>query len=167
MASPASQSIDALIEPLLPHLRRFAFGLCRNPEDADDLVQDCVARAIGRWHLRRHDGNLKGWLFAILYNEFVNGRRRIARRSAIASLREAEDEPQAAAAQEDHLYLRDVMGAIARLPEDQRTVLLLIAVEDLSYAETAEALGVPLGTIMSRLSRAREKLRRLLDGAGP
>src|SRR5579884_806951 len=97
---------DAQIEPLIPALRRFAWGLCRDPHDADDLVQDCVERALSRWHLRRSDGNLRAWLFTILYNEFINGRRRSARRGPMASIDDLTVEPSVVEDQEQNLHVR-------------------------------------------------------------
>lgn len=152
------------IEQFIPALRRFAWGLCRDSHDADDLVQDCVERALSRWHLRRPDGNLRAWLFTILYNEFISGRRRVARRGPVTSIDDLPFEPGAAEDQEQSLYVKDVMDGIDRLPPDHRAVILLVGVEDFSYEDAARALGVPIGTVMSRLSRARERLRGLLDG---
>lgn len=152
------------IEQYIPALRRFAWGLCRDSHDADDLVQDCVERALSRWHLRRPDGNLRAWLFTILYNEFVSGRRRVTRRGPVASIDDLPFEPGVAEDQEQSLYVKDVMDGIDKLPPDHRAVILLVGVEDFSYEDAARALGVPIGTVMSRLSRARERLRGLLDG---
>jgi RNA polymerase sigma-70 factor (ECF subfamily) len=153
---------EKLIEPFIGPLRRFAMGLCHDPHLADDLVQDCLERAISRWHLRNEDGNLKAWLFTILHNEFIDGRRRLARRGAAASLDEMAIEPSVLADQEDAIRVQDVMGAVDRLAEDHRALILLIGVEELSYEEAATVLGIPIGTVMSRLSRARAKLRQHL-----
>jgi RNA polymerase sigma factor (sigma-70 family) len=154
---------DASIELLIPALRRFALGLCRDSHDADDLVQDCIERALSRWHLRRFDGNLRAWLFTILYNEFINGRRRMARRGPSTPIDDLAVEPGVDEEQEHNLHVRDVMDRIDRLPEDHKAVILLVGVEDLSYDEAARVLGVPIGTVMSRLSRARERLRTMLS----
>jgi RNA polymerase sigma factor (sigma-70 family) len=158
---------DVQIEQLIPALRRFAWGLCRDPNDADDLVQDCVERALSRWHLRRPDGNLRAWLFTILYNEFINGRRRLARRGPVASIDDLPMEPGVQEDQEQNLHVKDVMDGIDKLPPDHRAVILLVGAEDLSYEEAARVLGVPIGTVMSRLSRARERLRGLLNHDPP
>lgn len=158
---------DIQIEQLIPALRRFAWGLCRDPHDADDLVQDCIERALSRWHLRRPDGNLRAWLFTILYNEFINGRRRLMRRGSMTSIDELMTEPSIQEDQEQNLHVKDVMDGIGRLPADHRAVLLLVGTEDLSYEEAARVLGVPIGTVMSRLSRARERLRGLLNHDPP
>jgi RNA polymerase sigma-70 factor (ECF subfamily) len=158
--------VAALIEPHIPALRRYAWALLRDDHAADDLVQDCLERALSRWHLRRRDGNLRAWLFAILHNRFISDRRRDARRGIAAPL---EDGPEAASASdaESGVARRDLLDGLALLPEDQRAVVLLVAVEDLSYEEAARALGIPIGTVMSRLSRGRDKLRRYLEGERP
>ena len=159
-----------LIEPHIPALRRFAWALLRDGAAADDLVQDCLERAISRWHLRRHEGSPKAWLFAILHNLFVSGRRGAVRRGPALPLdEEGEDgpalaDPTASAMAEDRLVWRDALAALEALPEEQRAVLLLVGVEDFSYEAAARLTGVPIGTVMSRLSRGRERLRRLLDG---
>ncbi len=154
---------EKLIEPFIGPLRRFAMGLCHDPHLADDLVQDTLERAISRWHLRNEDGNLKAWLFTILHNEFIDGRRRIARRGTNASIDDLVIEPQVLADQEDNIRVKDVMAAIDRLAEDHRALILLIGVEELSYEECAKVLNIPIGTVMSRLSRARAKLRQHLE----
>jgi len=158
---------EALIEPFIGPLRRFAMGLCHDSHLADDLVQDCLERAISRWHLRNEDGNLKAWLFTILHNEFIDNRRRLARRGVDSPLDELVIEPSTIADQEDNLRVQDVMAAVDRLGEDHRALILLIGVEELSYEEAAAVLNIPIGTVMSRLSRARTKLRQfLLEGPG-
>jgi RNA polymerase sigma factor (sigma-70 family) len=153
------------VEPLIPALRRYARSLLRDRAGADDLVQDCLERAIGRWSQRR-DGEVRSWLFAILHNLAIDRFRRAATRGKHIPIDDAnESDFGEAAAQEQKLIYRDVMSKLALLPEDQRAVLLLVAVEDLSYAEAAKVLGIPVGTVMSRLSRARERLQREIEGA--
>jgi RNA polymerase sigma-70 factor (ECF subfamily) len=156
-----------LIEPHIPGLRRFACALLRGDRHgADDLVQDCLERALSRWHLRRAEGNVRGWLYTILYNRFLSDQHRRRRRGihdALLEVAEAEL-PGVEGGQDSALAYRDLLRAFAALPEEQRSVLVLIAVEDLSYEEAARVLGVPVGTIMSRLSRGRERLRRLMNG---
>ncbi|MBR0644528.1 RNA polymerase sigma factor [Plastoroseomonas hellenica] len=163
------RALAALIEPHIPALRRFAWALLRDTAAADDLVQDCLERAISRWHLRRPERDAKPWLFAILHNLHRSGRRSAARRGATLSLDErgladAVADPAAADAAEQRLIWRDALAALDSLTEEQRVVLLLIGVEDFSYEAAARLLDVPIGTVMSRLSRGRERLRRLLDG---
>jgi RNA polymerase sigma-70 factor, ECF subfamily len=155
----------ALIEAQIPGLRRFATSLLRGDrERADDLVQDTLERALSRWHLRRAGGNLRGWLYAILYNRFLSDQQRLRRRGPHGALSEDSEIPGVAGGQDSALEHRDLLRAFSTLPEEQRSVLLLIAVEDLSYEEAAQVLGVPIGTVMSRLSRARERLRQRMDG---
>ncbi|HEY1258431.1 MAG TPA: sigma-70 family RNA polymerase sigma factor [Stellaceae bacterium] len=154
-----------LIEPYIPGLRRFANALLRGDrERADDLVQDSLERALSRWHLRQKEGSLRGWLYTILYNRFLSDQRHRARRGIHNTLTEAvEAELLISGGQDSALAHRDLVRAFATLPEEQRAVLLLVAVEDLSYQEAARVLGVPTGTVMSRLSRGRDRLRQYLD----
>jgi RNA polymerase sigma-70 factor (ECF subfamily) len=157
----------ALIEAHIPGLRRFACALLRGDrEGADDLVQDCLERALSRWHLRRAEGGLRGWLYTILYNRFLSDQQRRKRRGVHDALTEAIEAelPPIKGGQDEALEHRDLLRAFAALPEEQRSVLLLVGVEDLSYDEAARVLGVPIGTVMSRLSRGRERLRRFLNG---
>jgi RNA polymerase sigma-70 factor (ECF subfamily) len=145
-------------------LRRFAQALLRGDrERADDLVQDTLERALSSWRRRRVEGEMRGWLYTILYNRFLSDQERRKRRSAYDALTElVEDElPGVEGGQHSALEYRDFLRAFATLPAEQRSVLFLIAVEDLSYEEAARVLGVPIGTVMSRLSRGRERLRRL------
>ncbi|WP_454618322.1 sigma-70 family RNA polymerase sigma factor [Bradyrhizobium cenepequi] len=153
------------VEPLIPALRRYARALMRDRASADDLVQDCLERAVSRWHQRR-DGSVRAWLFTILHNLAADQFRQMASRGRHVPIEEAgESEFGGAASQEHRLIYQDVLNRLARLPEEQRSVLLLVAVEDLSYAEAAKVLNIPVGTVMSRLSRARERLQQELDGA--
>ena len=150
-----------LIEPHIPALRRYAFALLRDRDRADDLVQDTLERALSRWLLRRADGDVRAWLFTILRNLHVS-RWRSERRRGTVDLDEAAL-PGIAARQEAALEVHDVLLAIDQLPEEQKSLLLLVGVEDLSYEAAARVLGLPLGTVMSRLSRARQKLRTVLE----
>ena len=154
------------VEPLIPALRRYARALVRNRAAADDLVQDCLERAVSRWHQRR-DADARSWLFTILHNLAINQFRRAAARGKHVTIDETnEDNFGQDAVQEQKLIYQDVLNKLAKLPEDQRAVLLLVAVEDLSYADAAKVLNIPLGTVMSRLSRARERLQQEIEGAG-
>jgi RNA polymerase sigma factor (sigma-70 family) len=151
------------VEPLIPALRRYARALVRNRANADDLVQDCLERAVSRWNQRR-DGDIRSWLFAILHNLAVDQFRKTAARGRHVRIDEtSEDDLSDAAAQEHRLMYQDVLN-LARLPEEQQSVLLLVAVEDLSYADAAKVLNIPVGTVMSRLSRARERLQQEIEG---
>ncbi len=156
----------ASIEAHIPGLRRFARALVRGDrERADDLVQDSLERALSRWHLRRAEGDLRGWLYTILYNRFLSEQLRQTRRGVHDTLTEAVESelPQIRGGQDEALEHRDLLRAFAALPEEQRSVLFLVAVEDLSYEEAARVLGVPIGTVMSRLSRGRERLRLFMN----
>ncbi|HLJ65608.1 MAG TPA: sigma-70 family RNA polymerase sigma factor [Stellaceae bacterium] len=141
-------------------LRRYARALQCDRVAAEDLVQECLARALSRGHLWREGSDLRAWLFTILHNIHVNDRR-AARTHAIADDR-AMGVRIAPPAQEARLELRDLERALSRLPVEQRQVLLLVAIEGMSYEEAAAAMGVPIGTIMSRVARGRDALRRQL-----
>ena len=152
------------VEPLIPALRRYARALVRNRAAADDLVQDCLERAVSRWHQRR-EADARAWLFTILHNLAINQFRRADARGKHVTIDETnEDNFGQDAVQEQKLIYQDVLNKLAKLPEDQRAVLLLVAVEDLSYADAAKALNIPVGTVMSRLSRARERLQQEIEG---
>jgi RNA polymerase sigma-70 factor (ECF subfamily) len=155
-----------LIEAHIPGLRRFARALLHGDSDrADDLVQDSLERALSHWHARRSDEDLRGWLYTILYNRFRSDRDRLRRRGIIHhDLAMISQLPGIEGGQEAALKYRDLLLGFAQLPEEQRAVLFLIGVEDLSYEEVARALGVPTGTVMSRLSRGRERLRQYMNG---
>jgi len=148
-----------LIVPYIPNLRRYARALIGDREGADDLVQDTLERAVRKFHLWR-PGDLRAWLFSIMHNVFVNQLK--ARKVAYEiEIDDSIAAPQSSVTSTD---LMDLDRALAALSPDQREVVLLVALEDMTYAEVARALGVPIGTVMSRLSRAREKLRKLMEG---
>ncbi len=154
-----------LIEANIPALRRYAAALLRNREDADDLVHDCLVRALARLHTRRDGADMRAWLFAIMHNLFISQVRRARARPAGEPLDEAHEAAMSLRAdQENRLQWRDLIRALNALPVEQRSVILLVSVEDLSYAEAASVLGIPVGTVMSRLARGRERLRRLTEG---
>jgi RNA polymerase sigma factor (sigma-70 family) len=151
---------ERLVE-LIPRLRRYARALVGDRATADDLVQDTLERAWAKLHLYRRGTDLRAWLFTVMHNVHVN-RVRAAR-----STDPLDDEmPELAqrASQGDALLVRDLDRAIMRLPGEQRAVLLLVTLEEMSYDEVARTLGIPIGTVMSRLSRAREKLRAMMLG---
>ena len=152
------------IVELIPRLRRYARALVGDRASADDLVQDTLERAWTKFHLYRRGTDLRAWLFTVMHNVHVNQVR--ASRST-APLEDEMPELALRAPQSDALMVRDLERAIERLPVEQREVLLLVTLEDFSYEQTAGALGVPIGTVMSRLARAREKLRVMLLGASP
>ncbi len=154
---------SAEIVGCIPSLRRYARGLTGNREAADDLVQDTLERAWTRLAFWQRRGDLRAWLFSILHNLFVD-RVRAARRSPIEEMPEDEIAAPLRATQSDLLEVRDLDRALLELPPEQREVLLLVGVEQMSYEQTAKVLGVPPGTVMSRLSRARTRLRAVLEG---
>jgi RNA polymerase sigma-70 factor (ECF subfamily) len=161
---PAMNDMLLQVEPLIPALRRYARALLRNPDAADDLVQDCLERAVSHWHQRR-ESDPRPWLFTILHNLAVNQFRQVKKRGPHVTIEEtSESNFGEDAVQERKLMYQDVLNKLAKLPEDQRAVLLLVAVEDLSYADAAKVLNIPVGTVMSRLSRARERLQQEIEG---
>jgi RNA polymerase sigma-70 factor, ECF subfamily len=145
----------------IPRLRRYARALAGDSHRADDLVQDTLERALTKFHLWRHGSDLRAWMFTIMHNVFINQLK--ARREL--ALDDAVEDGLQSAPQSDPLELRDLDTALRRLPVEQREVLLLVGLEQLSYAEASQALDVPVGTVMSRLSRGRERLRGLMSGA--
>ena len=145
----------------IPRLRRYARALTGDSQRADDLVQDTLERALAKFHLWRRGSDMRAWMFAIMHNVFVNQVR--ARREL--ELDEAVEAGLESAPRSDPMEMRDLDAALRRLPAEQREVLLLVGLEQLSYTEASQALGVPVGTVMSRLSRGRERLRALLSGA--
>jgi RNA polymerase sigma-70 factor, ECF subfamily len=163
----AVEDFGSQLETQIPRLRRYARVLCRDAERADELVQDCLYRAIRKSHLFQPGSNLRAWLFTILHNLYVNSVRRGTRESINVPLEDVEPVLMERPAQGSGLTLRDLGRAMTRLAEEQRQVLLLVGLEGMSYDEVASILGVPVGTVRSRLSRGREELRRMLDGEAP
>jgi RNA polymerase sigma-70 factor (ECF subfamily) len=150
------------VEAAIPALRRYARALTRNADSADDLVQDTLVRALRSEHLF-HGGELRSWLYTILANLNRNRLRSLARRPVLSSLEE-DDAPDLAGPEAGS---RDIARALATLAEEQREALLLVVLEGLSYREVADVQGVPIGTVMSRLARARGQIKRYLDGERP
>jgi RNA polymerase sigma-70 factor (ECF subfamily) len=150
------------IEAAIPALRRYARALTRNADLADDLVQDTLVRALRSEHLF-HDGDIRAWLYTILTNLNRNRLRALARRPTVQSI----DDNDAHGASGPEAGGRDIERALAALVEDQRTALLLVVLEGLTYREVAEVQGVPIGTVMSRLARARTQIKAYLDGERP
>ena len=145
----------------LPRLRRYARALTGSAEDADDLVQDTLERAWSRSSLWPQVADMRAWLFSLMHNLYVDGVRR--RRDHIVSIMDELPDAAVPAAQGDRIAVAEMDVALAMLPAEQREVLLLVALEDMLYAEVAQTLGVPIGTVMSRLSRGRERLRALME----
>ncbi len=153
------------IEEQIPRLRRYAVALTRDPSRADDLVQDCLARAISKVHLWREGTNMRAWLFTILHNEYVNQVRTGVSEGSKVEISAPGLKLSTAPTQESPLALRDLERALAKLPEEQRQVLLFVGLEGMSYEEIAVVMNVPIGTIRSRLSRGRDALRILMGEA--
>ena len=155
------------IEACVPALRRYARALTRNADRADDLVQDCLERAIRKRWLFRPTGPVQAWLFRILLNIYRNDLRHTRRTSDTVGLDTLTFEPSAPAPQPGRLALAEMARAIDTLPEEQREALLLVVLEGFSYAQAADVLSVPLGTLMSRLGRARAALKTMTQGEEP
>jgi len=153
------------IESVLPNLRRFARSLTHDAVDADDLVQQCLARALGKVQLWKAGTDLRAWLFRILHNEYVSQIRRAARHGTAVDWSEYESTLTCAPGQIEQLEIRDLVRALTSLPEEQRTAVLMIGLAKGDYYEVASACKVPVGTIRSRLSRGRKTLRALMSVA--
>lgn len=148
----------------IPSLRRYARSLTGDAWMADDLVQDTLERACSKWQLWTVGSDLRAWLFTLMHNVFVNQVRSAVRQSSAAVMVNVEDvEHEMVAADSSQDQGMDLQRCLLRLPEDQRVVLLLVSLEDLSYEEVAKITAVPVGTVMSRLSRARARLRILME----
>ncbi len=148
---------------VIPRLRRYARALTGDTARADDLVQDTLERALAKRHLWRAGSDLRAWMFTIMHNVFVNQVRAQPAEANVTLDADALAVP-ARSSPLDMLEVADIDAAIRRLPGEQREVLLLVAIEQLSYAEAAHVLEIPLGTVMSRLHRARERVRVTLGG---
>lgn len=155
------------IEAHIPRLRRYARALLGNQASADDLVQDTLERALNKFSLWRRDSDLRAWLFTLMHNLYVNQCRSLARQPAHLANEGELDGMAVACGQEQNLLLRDMSRALAQLPDEFREVVLLVGVEQMSYEEVSKVLGIPKGTVMSRLSRGRERLRQLMRGDEP
>lgn len=159
-ADPAPAEGDEVLAHL-GALRRYALLLVGDPADADDLVQECLLRVIAQTRAWRPVRDLRAYLFATLHNVFVDGHRRRRARASDVPIESVVADLVSPANQTKWLEVRDLVAALERLPPEQREVVLLVGLEGMSYAEAADVLGVPIGTVMSRLSRGREALRRL------
>ena len=154
--------LDEQLRELIPRLRRFAVSLTRNASSADDLVQSTLERAIISWADKRVEGDLRAWLFSILYRQFLDAHRRTRRYARMLEFFTGRDDAQPSV--ERTVIAQSTLQAFDQLNTEQRALLLWVSVEGLSYKEVAEILEVPIGTVMSRLSRARQALRQLSDG---
>lgn len=157
-----------LIAQEIPHLRRYARSLTNNADEADDLVQDCLERAINKRQLWSQKGSLRSWLFRMLYNLFLNGGRARKRQQAQINIDDAPDSlaPESLAvnaAPDKRIECWRVAEALEELPPEQRDAVLLVSLESMPYDEAADTLGIPIGTLRSRVSRGREALRALVS----
>ena len=147
----------------IPRLRRYARSLTADEDDADDLVQDCLERAIRKRHQWRRHGRIRSWLYSVLYSVFLNRVRREQRFRGHVSLDRIDGVLSEPSRQEQGTDCNSIVNAMQALPEDQRAALALVTLEGLSYDEAAEVLDVPIGTLRSRLFRGRDTLRELYD----
>lgn len=155
-------SMNAIITEQIPRLRRYARALTGDRTSADDLVQDTLERAWGKLHLWRRGSDMRAWIFSIMHNTFINHVRK--KQLVTVSIDDDALEVPTRATHDDSLEMRDLASAIAKLPDEYREVVLLIGLEQMSYEEAAQVLAIPMGTVMSRLSRGRERLRVLMAG---
>lgn len=151
-----------LIVAQIPSLRRYARALTGNSWAADDLVQDTLERACRKWRLWIVGSDLRAWLFTVMHNVYANQVRRASQQSQ-TPLFDVDDVAHELVAPSSTGATLDLQRCLARLPEDQRAVLLLVCVEEMSYTEVARILAIPMGTVMSRLSRARHRLQEMMD----
>ena len=162
MTDTTAQDFGQMLEAQIPRLRRYARALTRDAVRADDLVQSCLTRALAKARLWQPGTDLRAWLFTILHNQHVNDVRRAVREGVSVPIDDMAPHLSAPATQVANLQLRDLDRALARVPQEQRRVLLLVGVEGMGYEEAAKVLGVPVGTVRSRVSRGRDTLRRLM-----
>src|SRR6516162_972050 len=155
------KSLYSQIEVLIPRLRRYARAMVHDPVAADDLVQDSLARALGKVHLWEDGTDLRAWLFTILHNQHISLSRQAARQRRVVELQKIKRGSELLPNQIARLELRDLERAIARLPEEQRSLILLVGLEGMSYEEAASVANLPVGTVRSRVSRGRETLRMM------
>jgi RNA polymerase sigma-70 factor (ECF subfamily) len=164
-ARAGGSNLDSAIVAQIPHLQRYALSLTRRADLAEDLVQESLTRALSRRHLFRGDRHMRPWLFAIMHNLHVNRRRRAqVQFDVLAASAASAVTDRAPPNQEQIVELAWIAQALQALPDEQKHVILLIVVDDLSYKEAAEVLGIPVGTVMSRLARGRERLRHIVEG---
>ena len=155
-----------LIEQEIPRLRRYARALTRASDRADDLVQGTLLRALTKLHLWQPGTDIRAWLFTIMHNQYVNTVRREAREAATVDIEDISAKLVATTDPTARRQLVELDRALAQLCAEQREVLLLVGLEGMDYESVAQILGVPIGTVRSRLSRGRERLRELM-GSGP
>ena len=164
--SPAMREILQQIEEEIPRLRRFARSLTRDPDHADDLVQECLMRAIAKIDTWQPGTNLRAWLFTILRNAFLNDVRRSDRSPFTGDEIDPDRHGAIEASQESHIAVDEIATVFAGLSAEHRVILTLVAIEGFAYEEAATICDIPVGTVRSRLSRAREAMRQALQGTG-
>ena len=155
--------LSCLVEREIPRLRRYARALTRAADRADDLVQDTLLRALAKGHLWQPGTDIRAWLFTIMHNQYVNTVWRQTRETATVDVEQVSSTLVATTDPTSSWQLRELDRALARLPDDQREVVLLVGLEGVAYDSAAQILGVPIGTVRSRLSRGRETLRGLME----
>lgn len=162
---PNVDDATSRLEAFVPGLRRLARGLRFEKTQADDLVQDCLERAVAKWSQFSSQGSRRAWLYSIMINIARDQARAERRRGVHVDIEElAKGALTSPAPQETAYHVKDVLDAIGSLTQEHRELLLLVSVEGFSYAEAAEALDLPIGTVMSRIARARDRLRSIMDG---
>jgi RNA polymerase sigma-70 factor, ECF subfamily len=154
--------LSRLVEQEIPRLRRYARALTHATDRADDLVQDTLVRALAKIHLWQPGTDIRAWLFTIMHHQYVNTVRREARERTTVDIEHVSSTLTATTDPTARRQLIELDRALARLPGEQREVVLLVGLEGMSYESVAEILGVPIGTVRSRLSRGRERLRELM-----
>lgn len=160
-----SREVDQITDHI-PRLRRYARALLGDGLSADDLVQDTLERALSRFSLWRRHSDMRAWLFTIMHNLYVNQGRSARRRQHLQIEMSDYDDPVMPSSQEGALAIRDMNRALALLPDEYREVILLVGLEQMQYDEVARVLAIPRGTVMSRLSRGRERLRQIMSSEG-
>ena len=157
---------DDIIVAQLPTLRKYARRLTRSAHLAEDLLQDCLARALSRRHLFHSDANIRPWLITVMHNLHVSNCRQSGVRMAFARNQKVIHSEGGEATQEHATDLNRVFRAIDTLPKQQRDVMVLVTIQELSHQEASKALNVPIGTVMSRLARGRQRIRTMLNVTG-
>ena len=160
---PVDYHLNRQIEVLIPRLTRYARALTCDGVAADDLVQDCLARALGKIHLWEQGTDLRAWLFTIMHHQHISRTRRDARHRASLELRHSHPSLTVPPNQTVQLEFRDLQRAIVKLPEEQRSVILLVGLEGMAYEEAASLVNTPVGTVRSRVARGRENLRAMTE----
>jgi RNA polymerase sigma-70 factor (ECF subfamily) len=170
-SEPQTDGVAAL-QAAIPSLQRYALLMLRDRQGVEDLVHDCLVQALTHMRSKKPGTDMRPWLFSIMHNLFISQKRRERTRGdniSIESLIDVVGESwmNVNATQEDRLRWRDLLRGLNELPLELRLVITLVSVEELSYTAAAEVLGIPIGTVMSRLSRGRERLRQLTAGEDP